>query len=84
MLISVASLLRLPARCLDCAETMYQNPINCVPFYLQELLQARLADATKLNDEAQERQHARLKEVARRWAAPAAAPTQPQTLDSRA
>jgi hypothetical protein len=33
---------------------------------LQELLQARLADAVKQNDDAQERQHARLKEVARR------------------
>lgn len=32
----------------------------------QELLQARLADATKLNAEAQDRHTARLKEVARR------------------
>lgn len=32
------------------------------------MLQARLADAAKQSEDAQERQHARLKEVARRWA----------------
>lgn len=40
----------------------------CISLGLQELLQARLADAAKQNEESQERQHARLKEVARRWA----------------